>query len=283
MTEAVKGRDQPGLEVADGRMELSPSALTVGARRTRWARAMAWLHATATALALLVAFATPVVSDGPGPAASSQLEPSAVVGPEVAAALREREWVRVLVALSPPTGGKRAGGAEFAAPHMWEAISTRCASVLERLPPGEFELTHRFRSVPAFAGLSRASGILALARDPRVVRVDLDRGGDGALAEVVPLVGLDELGAMGFTGLGVTVAVLDTGADLSHPDLQDSLVGQRCFCTLCCPNGESSQEGEGIAWDDNNHGSHTTGIITSNGGVSPPGGAPDASILAVKV
>ena len=107
------------------------------------------------------------------------------------------------------------------------------------------------------------------------------------LVQGVPLVGADSVHAQGFTGAGVKVAVLDTGIDTNHPDLQDDLAAQHCFCDnhpspvfACCPGGGSE---EANAEDDEGHGTSVAGIITSAGVAAPLGAAPDAEIVAVKV
>ncbi|MEW5960747.1 MAG: S8 family peptidase [Chloroflexota bacterium] len=74
-------------------------------------------------------------------------------------------------------------------------------------------------------------------------------------------------------GQGITIAVIDTGVDLDHPDLQANLVTGKTFVS-----------GTGTADDDQGHGSHVAGIIAAvhnNGGVI--GVAPEASLLPVKV
>ena len=50
-----------------------------------------------------------------------------------------------------------------------------------------------------------------------------------------------------------------------------------------CPNGSDRQSGAGAAEDDQGHGSHVSGIITSKGTQSSVGVAPDANIVSIKV
>jgi subtilisin family serine protease len=45
----------------------------------------------------------------------------------------------------------------------------------------------------------------------------------------VPQIGAPEAWSGGHTGAGTTVAVLDTGIDATHPDLDDAVVGAQDF------------------------------------------------------
>ncbi|WP_189153498.1 S8 family peptidase [Lentzea pudingi] len=80
--------------------------------------------------------------------------------------------------------------------------------------------------------------------------------------------------AAGLTGKGVTVAVLDTGVDNTHPDLADREIGERNF-------SNSPDNG-----DHYGHGTHVASIVAGTGAKSGGkyrGVAPDAHILDVKV
>lgn len=78
-------------------------------------------------------------------------------------------------------------------------------------------------------------------------------------------------------GKGVTVAVLDTGCDSIHPDLQEQIIGGRNFT-------DDDESNPDIFLDYNGHGTHVAGTIAAqqndNGVV---GVAPEASLLIVKV
>ncbi len=81
----------------------------------------------------------------------------------------------------------------------------------------------------------------------------------------------DDVWALGYTGSGITVAVLDTGIDTNHPELFDSIAGGQGF-------GYTTYE------DDNGHGTHVSGIITANGvDANAKGVAPDAKVWMAKV
>jgi hypothetical protein len=77
---------------------------------------------------------------------------------------------------------------------------------------------------------------------------------------------------------GVTVAVVDTGVDLTHPEFAGRILPGVCFSTTTCPTAVRTGD------DDNHHGSHVAGIIAAaNNGVGMTGVAPTARILPVKV
>jgi len=118
-------------------------------------------------------------------------------------------------------------------------------------------------------------------------KVWLDRkvratGGSFATAKPVPKLdpNLGQIGApgawrRGFTGQGVRVAVLDTGADFHHPDLVGQVVERADF----------SVEG-GDAVDHFGHGTHVAATIAGTGAASGGerrGVAPDADLLVGKV
>jgi subtilisin family serine protease len=151
------------------------------------------------------------------------------------------------------------------------------------LTSDDFTLTTRWHAVTGFAGVARASAIAKLESDPNVASVELDLPGGAQLAQSVPMIGGDVVHAMGYTG-NVTVAILDSGIDLTHPDLADSIVDQQCFCSSgCCPNGQSTQSGSGAARDEDGHGTNVAGIIASKGRIASIGVAPGVKIVAVRV
>ncbi len=97
--------------------------------------------------------------------------------------------------------------------------------------------------------------------------------------------GLERIGApqawAAGRGQGMTIAIVDSGVDLSHVDLAGKIVGQ----TSCIDTGGDSSKCSGSGQDVNGHGTHVAGIAaaTTNNGTGVAGVAPDAQVLAVRV
>ena len=183
--------------------------------------------------------------------------------------------IPVIVALREPTGKKA-------------AIAAAQDAVLRQLASSEFKLVARWHNIAAFAAEIDRPTIERLRSDPLVRRIDPDVGGSAAMAESVPLIGGDRVHALGYTGRGVTVAILDSGVDESHPDLAGRIADEQCFCqnsdgSGCCPNGQTVQAGAGAAADDHGHGSNVIGIVGSRGVVAHTGVAPGSNLVVVKV
>jgi len=130
--------------------------------------------------------------------------------------------------------------------------------------------------------------------------------GSESFPEVAPLGGtdwgLDAIGApkvwqQGYTGKGVVVAVIDSGVDYTHPDIDDNL----WFNESEIPGNGIDDDNNGFiddwrGWDfldnDNDpkdtdpvggHGTHVAGIIAGeNNSFGVTGVAPDAKIMAIR-
>ena len=134
-----------------------------------------------------------------------------------------------------------------------------------------FAASRRFhRAVRGFAARLSSAQVAGLRADPEVASVTPDRP---VQANGVPT-GVRRIGAVsGSSTRGAStaaVAVIDTGIDLDHPDLN---VQAGTDCT-----------GTGSSDDDEGHGTHVAGTIAaSNGGSGVVGVAPGTALYAVKV
>ncbi|MEW5852158.1 MAG: S8 family serine peptidase [Myxococcota bacterium] len=131
-------------------------------------------------------------------------------------------------------------------------------------------LHHRYRhALRGGALMLNARAVREVAQDPRVLRVERDqpisaagRSNNERMSTGFRLVGAD---VTSNEGTGVSVAILDTGVDLTHKDLSANIsttYGKDCI-----------NESGGTLVDNNGHGSHVAGIV----------GARDNSIGAIGV
>jgi subtilisin family serine protease len=206
------------------------------------------------------------------------------IGNGVSAKLANSPTATVVVALKPAA---RMQGENAAQRKM--RIAGDAESLLAALPNGSFKVRHRYANVEALALEVTAAAIPALSQRDDVLRVDLDVGGGAQMLEAAQAAHIDTVRAAGYTGKGVKVAIIDSGAQVDHPDLADSIADEYCFCSNgtpgvgCCPDGSDVQGGAGSAVDAYGHGTNVTGIVTGDGNFAPQGGAPDASVVLLRV
>jgi subtilisin family serine protease len=114
----------------------------------------------------------------------------------------------------------------------------------------------------------------AMTRQEGIGKVWLDGRVKADLAESNAQIGTPEAWEAGLTGKGVTVAVLDTGVDITHPDLAGRISETKSFI-----------DGQEVA-DRNGHGTHVTSTVGGSGAASDGkerGVAPGATLAVGKV
>ncbi|HEX7308725.1 S8 family serine peptidase [Lentzea sp.] len=117
--------------------------------------------------------------------------------------------------------------------------------------------------------VDKSGGFWAGARAAGTGRIWLDGKVTASLDRSAAQVGAPQAWAKGFTGKDVTVAILDTGVDESHPDLAGAVV-------------ESKNFSDSATTDDfYGHGTHVASIVTGDGKYK--GIAPDAKLVNGKV
>lgn len=137
---------------------------------------------------------------------------------------------------------------------------------------------YTYHLVPAIAAAVPEAAIAGLRRNPRVTRVEMDGRVWAIDAELDNTWGVKRIGAGtvhdgGNKGSGVKVAVIDTGADYTHPDLDANYAGGHDFV-----NDDTDP------MDDNGHGTHVSGTVAAeDDDVGVVGVAPEASLYALKV
>lgn len=165
-----------------------------------------------------------------------------------------------------------------------DAIAATQSRVLSTAPRGSIRVERKLDAVAAFTVTVTPEGLAALEANPDVERVDAMATGSGALRRNLPLIRGDVVHRRGLLGAPTTVAVLDSGAEVTHPDVAGRIVAQECFCfPNCCPDGSAQESGAGSARTLQPHGLHVTGIVASAGIVSAPGTAPLTKVVSVKV
>jgi len=97
-----------------------------------------------------------------------------------------------------------------------------------------------------------------------------------------PYIGAERIwNELGFTGKGITVAVIDTGCDYTHPDLAHAF-GEYKGWDFVDDDPDPQETPPGIIPDgETAHGTHVAGTIAANGLIK--GIAPEAKLLAYRV
>lgn len=169
----------------------------------------------------------------------------------------------------------------FAAADVDPALKgkTGMVSVIVQMNPGAKhvdvaqmggKLGYTYKVINGFSAQLPAAAIDALAKNPNVFSISLDKVVSINLNVAAPTVNSDDLWAEGYDGTGVTVAVVDTGI-YPHQDLGNRIIGFKDFVgTKTSP------------YDDHGHGTHCAGIIGANG-ATYKGAAPACNFVGVKV
>lgn len=269
-----------------------------------------------TTFAMLAAFGLPLLPSNAHAQVSALLAQKSPDATELADIAGKTGYVRIIVEFPGPVPADqlRPEPAQLASVKqqiaaMQDAIvASHFGSATNPLPGHGFQRgLLRFAINPMFAVNVTRTELEALAADPRIVRVHLDRPSPPLLLQSVPLIGMPKTYGFGATGAGQGVAVLDTGVQSKHEFLAGKVVMEACFSNSggggggvsLCPDGQPKETGTGaadptrgncIAGDSNlcTHGTHVAGIAagkTTNAGDGKPsnGVARDAKIVAVQV
>ena len=155
-----------------------------------------------------------------------------------------------------------------------------------------FQTQFRYWLIDSIAGSVELSRIHELIELPGVVFVELDGILEIQMEDVVPAHGVDLVWQdTGYTGAGVTMAIIDTGIDGNHSGLDDldddnSTNDTKVIAFYDAINNPGARNGSEIfPYDDNGHGTHCAGITAGTGAPTFQhiGVAPHANLVGVKV
>ncbi|MEV4263135.1 S8 family serine peptidase [Kribbella sp. NPDC049584] len=152
-------------------------------------------------------------------------------------------------------------------------VLTTYAGTAKRAVPAGTRVTRQLPSIGGAAMKVNKADAKAFMSSGGFTKLWLDGKRKVLLDQSVPQIGGPVAWAAGYTGKGVSVAVLDTGIDATHPDLATQVVGEKNFTT------ESADDLVG-------HGTHVASTIAGTGAASDgkyKGVAPDARIYDGKV
>lgn len=155
----------------------------------------------------------------------------------------------------------------------------------------------KFETIPFMAVEVTADELDELVRLKDITSIEEDHLERSSLAESVPLVGAISGAFNGYNGSGQTVAILDTGVEKTHSDLNGRIVSEACYSTTgtdgtygsvysVCPGGvNGTTAGSAMPYANGvcpsgkcDHGTHVAGIAAGVNGV-----ARGANILAIQV
>jgi len=157
-------------------------------------------------------------------------------------------------------------------------------SVIVRFRPDRARMRHQehirgtkasyyYRLMPFVHMHATPDGLECLEADPDVVMIYQDLPVRAFLDTSPARIAVPPLWSEGLSGLGVRIAVVDTGIDRGHPDLSDRILDATDF------TGEGPDDGHG-------HGTHCASVAAGSGSASEGryrGIAPGAQVLSAKV
>jgi subtilisin family serine protease len=141
-----------------------------------------------------------------------------------------------------------------------------------------WKINHQYHTIPAIACSLPKQAIDTLKKNPQIAYIEEDAEAYALDPELTSSWGVNRIGAgaihdSGNQGAEIKIAVIDTGINYNHPDLNDNY-----------KSGIDYVNDDDDPVDDNGHGTHCAGIIAAeNNDVGVVGVAPAASLFAVKV
>ncbi len=175
-------------------------------------------------------------------------------------------------------------------------IARATEDVRRALAGTEHRVIHTYETVPYIALELSPKALDRLQSEGVAASLQQDTADRPTLAQSTGIIEATEAATstIGRTGVGQTVAILDTGVQKTHTFLQKSAGGTKVVSEACysgnsnCPGGvaESTASGSGVnctyAADGCRHGTHVAGIAAGRGGAFS-GVARHADLIAIQV
>ena len=144
---------------------------------------------------------------------------------------------------------------------------------------------------PALSALKQRSDVRYVEIEKQMAAVNHGTTGQQVLSWGADRINSEQANHKGYTGEGAHIAILDTGIDSDHPDLQANLGEGKALAYTCGnlyggrPCSETNNNTCHELWDDDdNHGTIVAGIASAiNNDRDVVGVAPEATLHAVKV
>lgn len=148
-----------------------------------------------------------------------------------------------------------------------------------------FSLEITEKDIPSLLSIP---GVKAVYPDVEYTTTSVDEGTvisseeySPAMLKSAPFIGSDDAWEAGYTGEGVTVAVIDTGVDYTHPDLDQAFGSYKGWDFVDNDNDPQETPTGDPRGASTTHGTHVAGTVAADGLIK--GVAPEATLLAYRV
>lgn len=274
--------------------------------RRCWGSPLAWMWAALSVLSVPPSSYAALIIEDPAVEVvqwTSRLPQFQDEADALRSSLETQESIRVIVYLDLAVQPEKPSLGRAAIAKQRRAIFEAQTRLFRDLNIAPKEVRRQFKTIPAFVMNVDRKRLDQLIRQPDVTAIIKDTVTPLVLDGTAAIIEADLMHALGWTGLGQAVAILDTGVDRDHPMFLDSdgnsrVVAEACFSsnssssTSLCPDGTETQTGEGAGADCSGaqgcgHGTHVAGIaagsVVTHSGVTFSGVAPEADIIAIQV
>jgi subtilisin family serine protease len=211
----------------------------------------------------------------------------------------KNEFIDVIITLRPALSESSVSSnseklvRRAAAAKLEENFFTKHANVIHQINGSTIVLPIAFITI-------KRGNLQYLKSDSSISSVSVDGYFKPALSEGTNLIGSTYVNNSGYTGVGTSIALIDTGVLYTHPFLSGQIIDEACFSTIgslsTCPNGvgTSFELGSGLPCPSDErfltecfHGTHMAAVIAgkvyaTDSGELVSGVAPGTKIISVK-